>query len=56
MRDVKARSSALLGPHIKFGIPQADIRALDRRLALDEQQRAFRGQSAPHWNRPRPPG
>lgn len=51
-----------LRPHatassLPAGVPPEQARALDRRHALDEQQRAFRGQDPkPYLARPRPPG
>ena len=58
MRDTRSRPVAPTRPDTApVSVPDAQSRALDRRHALDEQQRAF--QSAcppPHLFRRRPPG
>ncbi len=50
-------------PHVpspirpNLGVPDTQVRALDRRQALDAQQRAFRADGGPSRRvRPRPPG
>ncbi|MBX6313923.1 MAG: hypothetical protein IRY99_13550 [Isosphaeraceae bacterium] len=55
MPNPRSRPPAAPGPQ-QAGIPDAQARALDRRQALDEQQRAFRNSvPKPHFGRPRPP-
>lgn len=58
MHDPRTRSPE--GQHANPsdpGIPDSQARALDRRHALNEQQRTFRNAVPhPHFRRPRPPG
>lgn len=58
MRDQRPRPNpVIVQPRPTEPIPDDQARALDRRHALDEQQRTFRnGIPRPHFPRTRPPG
>ncbi len=52
-----ARSYATQGSNPPAEVPDSQRRALERRHALNEQQRQFpQNVPAPHFIRPRPPG
>lgn len=56
MLETRSRPSSIPGRSPLAAIPAAQARALDKRLSLDEQQRAYRSAGPkPQPIRPRPP-
>jgi hypothetical protein len=60
MSDTRSRAYAVHGSNPPADVPADQVAALDRRHALDAQQKAASAPSssipAPHWARSRPPG
>jgi hypothetical protein len=57
MRHPRLRPPTTTGTATGRIVPESQTRALDRRQALDQQQRSFRERLfQPHFKRPRPPG
>lgn len=57
MKAPRPRSYPASGSNPPAPIPESQARALDRKHALDDQQRNFQNSvPAPHFPRPRPPG